>query len=92
MRALARPHGRRDDHIPLRERGGAQADGFDEKRIRADGQVLTVLLERAGRDHAHGPRAAARTCVGAGELAESIARHRQYINQPPLTFSVAPVM
>ena len=72
VRALARPDGRRDDHVPLGKRGRAQADGLDEERVGADRQVLAVLLERADREDAHGPAAAALACLLPGRARLSL--------------------
>ena len=49
-------------------------------------------VRQSDRQDAYRPCAPTLGGRGSGQLAETGAGHGQYINQPPLTFSVVPVM
>ena len=81
-----------DDRVGAGEPRRTQRHRLDEQGVGADGQVLPVLLERSDGEDADRTRLPALRRFDPGQLAEAIARHRQYISQPPLTLSVMPVM
>jgi hypothetical protein len=74
----AEAHARRDEHGPClsRARGGGFRDACAEEGVGVEGQVRSVLLDRAGRDDDDGPLAVERADLLVGEELQA----RLYVN------------